>query len=207
MNNHVAILTGDIINSRSIATQDWLTQLKAILILYGDTPKQWEIYRGDSFQLEVTPLKALETAILIKAALKQHKNLDVRISIGIGPKEYNAEKITESNGVAFIRSGEAFHEMKKQTLIINTAQPKLNETLNLMLKLGLLTMDNWQPATAQTVMVALTNPLAQQKDLAKQLGKSQSTISEALLRAGFDEISQLLAYYAKNITNNDTFTT
>lgn len=43
------------------------------------------------------------------------------MAIGIGCKDYNAPKITESNGEAFIYSGELFDEMKKKKLSIKTA--------------------------------------------------------------------------------------
>lgn len=60
--------------------------LKKLLVTQCDTPKQWEIYRGDSFQLDTTPKKALRLALVIKATLKELKDIDVRISIGIGKK-------------------------------------------------------------------------------------------------------------------------
>jgi len=49
----IAILTGDIINSREGETLNWLNILKEVLKQYGSTPKDWEIYRGDSFQLSI----------------------------------------------------------------------------------------------------------------------------------------------------------
>ena len=106
-----SIITGDIINSKGSSPKAWLPELKTILSHYGSNPVQWEIYRGDSFQLEVTPDKALEACILIKATIKQFKNLDVRLAIGIGNKTFDSEKITESNGTAFVNSGECFEAL------------------------------------------------------------------------------------------------
>ena len=68
-----AVITGDIINSRKVASALWMGDLKDILKDYGNEPKDWEIYRGDSFQLIINPVDALEIALLIKAAIKQHK--------------------------------------------------------------------------------------------------------------------------------------
>ena len=49
-----SIITGDIINSRAIANpKHWMEPLKKVLSVYGNNPKAWEIYRGDSFQVEV----------------------------------------------------------------------------------------------------------------------------------------------------------
>ena len=80
-----SILTGDIINSRNVATQLWLPILKDAFNAVGTSPKTWEIYRGDSFQVEINTIEdALLFAIKLKTALKKSKNLDVRIAIGIG---------------------------------------------------------------------------------------------------------------------------
>lgn len=190
-----AIITGDIINSRKEAPQVWLPHLKEALRNYGQEPKHWEIYRGDSFQLEVAPEKALEAAIYIKSCLKQESVIDVRMGIGLGEKEYDSKKITESNGSAFVHSGQCFEGLKKQTLAIKSNKSEFDATINLMLRLVLLTMDNWHPASSKTVKTAMAHPNSNQKELAKLLGKSQSSISEALLRTGFDEVKKMMQFY------------
>ncbi|NJB37862.1 transcriptional regulator [Croceivirga sp. JEA036] len=198
---NIAILTGDVVNSRAIAPQQWMPLLKETLFYFGNEPKEWEVYRGDSFQLQTRPALALTAALTLKATLKELKGLDVRIAIGIGDKSYDAQKITEANGTAFVYSGQCFQHLKKLNLAIATQNKTFDQTMNLMFKLASLTMDNWQPATARVVKTALLQPEASQVELATLLGKSQSTISEALLRAGYDEINQLLNYYKQYITN------
>jgi hypothetical protein len=89
-----------------------------------------EIYRGDSFQLVVDPADALVIVLLLKATIKQHKALDVRMAIGIGTIDYTS-KVTESNGSAFINSGECFEGLKKQTLGIQTPWSGLTRLLQL----------------------------------------------------------------------------
>ncbi|RIV43592.1 transcriptional regulator [Flagellimonas pelagia] len=190
-----AILTGDIINSKDHKASKWLPLLKQALSKYGPEPLTWEIYRGDSFQLETTPEEALEAALYIKAHLKQIRHLDVRVGIGLGEKDYVAEKITESNGTAFVRSGECFDGLKKQTLALHSNNEAFDTTMNLILQLATLTMDNWLPATAKIVCTAMENPEANQKEIATLLDKSQSTISEALIRAGFDEVQKMIHFY------------
>jgi len=190
-----AILTGDIINSKDHKASKWLPLLKQALSRYGTEPLVWEIYRGDSFQLETTPEQALEAAIYIKAHLKQIRHLDIRVAIGLGEKDHAAEKITESNGTAFVRSGECFDGLKKQTLALNSGNEAFDTTINLMLQLATLTMDNWLPAAAKIVCAVLEHPGANQKEIATLLDKSQSTISEALIRAGFDEVQKMIHFY------------
>lgn len=191
----IAVLTGDIKNSKDHKADIWLPVLKQALEHYGSEPSDWEIYRGDSFQLQTTPEQALEAAIFIKASIKQIRQLDVRIAIGLGEKSHTAAKITESNGEAFVHSGECFDQLKKQTLALKSQSTLFNETLNTMLSLAALTMDNWLPATATVVKTTMEHPEANQKELATLLGKSQSTISEALIRAGFDEVQKMIQFY------------
>ena len=61
----IAVITGDIINSKKSSPKLWLEALKTILNNYGSSPLVWEVYRGDSFQLEVNPKDALKACVLI----------------------------------------------------------------------------------------------------------------------------------------------
>ncbi|MEM5566356.1 SatD family protein [Psychroserpens sp. AS72] len=195
----VAVITGDIINSTETSPNVWLNALKKVLNQYGKEPKHWEIYRGDSFQLEVKPNEALKAALLIKSSLKQFKHVDVRLAIGIGDKSYESDKITESNGSAFVNSGQCFEHLKKKTLAIKSPIADFDTQMNLMLELALLVMDYWKPTTSKILKYTLENPNQNQEVIAKHLQKSQSNISEGLKRGGYDELSKLLSYYESQI--------
>jgi len=195
----ISIITGDIINSKESNPKNWLNALKGVLNNFGNEPQQWEIYRGDSFQLEIKPENALETAILIKATIKQFKNTDVRLAIGIGNKIYDSEKITEANGTAFVNSGECFEQLKKNTLAIKSPFTAFDAQINIMLELAQLTMNNWTVTTAKLVKAALENPDLNQKELAKHFNKTQGNISQGLKRSGFDEILKMIHYYNSQI--------
>ncbi|WP_299157073.1 SatD family protein [uncultured Tenacibaculum sp.] len=196
----VAVLTGDIINSRKGDVEAWIHLLKETLNTYGKEPKDWEIFRGDSFQLALDPQKALLAAIHIKATIKQTKTYDVRIAIGIGEESYSSPKITEANGSAYVNSGECFESLKKHALAIKSTNTTLDNTLNTMFKLSLLVTDNWSSVVSKVIKAALENPEKNQKDLASLLNRSQSNISEALKRGGYDEIISMNEFYLKNIT-------
>lgn len=196
----IAIITGDVINSREGNATDWLKGLKDVLNQYGANPSEWEIFRGDSFQLKVKPSEALLASLHIKAALKLSARKDVRIAIGIGDEEYPAKKITESNGTAYIHSGDCFVSLKKQTIAINTGNEKIDDTINLMLMLALLTADNWSPVVSEIIKTSIENPEEYQTELAKKLKKSQSTVSEALKRGGYDELLKLNHYFQYQIS-------
>ena len=197
----IAVLTGDIINSRQGQTSLWLNQLKSTLNLYGQTPKDWEIFRGDSFQLKTNPENALRIALHIKAVIKQVKPYDVRIAIGLGEQSYNSKTISESNGTAFVNSGEGFESLKKQTLTVVSKNKEWDNTINIMINLALLTANSWSNTVAKVISTVIENPEKNQNDIALLLGKSQSTISEALKRGGYEEIMQLNAFYKEQILN------
>ena len=196
----IAVITGDVVNSRSEPTLDWLPTLKETLSIYGRSSSQWEIFRGDSFQIKTDPKMAFQTAIHIKAAVKLNKNLDVRMAIGIGNEDHKAEKITESNGSAFVRSGECFENLKKHHLAISTGNENTDEILNLCFSLALFPMNNWSATVANAVKITLENSEKSQTQIARLLKKSQSSVSEALKRGGFEEILQLNEFYQKQIS-------
>lgn len=196
-----SVITGDLIDSRKQKSKDWVEGLKKILSLFGEAPLQWEVYRGDEFQIEIkNPEDALLSAILVKAHLKSIK-LDARMSIGFGDKTHAAEKISESNGSAFIHSGELFETLKKQkvTLAIQTGNPLIDEKMNLMLQLALTFMDNWPAQSAEFVAIAIENPSLSQEELAPKLGIKRAAVSRRQKRAQFDLILSLDRYFRKQI--------
>ena len=195
----IAIITGDIINSRKGEVQTWLPLLKKVLNQYGQEPSDWEIFRGDSFQLSVSPKKAILAAFHIKSAIRQTKKHDVRMGIGIGEVRYNSNKTTESNGSAYIRSGECFESLKKQTLAIKTNNLELDNTINIMLSLVLLTSNGWSSTVSKVIKKNIEHPEIKQIEIANLLNKSQSSISEALKRGGFEEIMNMNNYYKEQI--------
>src|SRR5690606_21853437 len=128
-----SVITGDIIASQAIPNSIWLPRLKKVLSSAGKSPNTWQIYRGDSFQIEVkNPADALRVAIQIKAAIKTVKTLDVRMAIGIGNKAYNGSSVIESDGEAFVRSGQTFENLGKlkQTLAISSGWPEFDRDMN-----------------------------------------------------------------------------
>jgi hypothetical protein len=199
----IAVLTGDIINSAGHKTSEWMPLLKNFLQKLGDSPGVWEIYRGDEFQIRVAPSKAMEVAIQIKALIKTIKNLDVRIGIGVGDEDFRGIGVSESNGSAYQRSGRTLSLIKERkiNLAIATGDPQLDDTLNLILKLGLDFMDAWSVVSAEIIVMALENPGTSQKEAAQQLQIQQSAVSQRQKRARLDLVKDVLNYYNKTLKN------
>ncbi|MFL0353601.1 transcriptional regulator [Xanthomarina sp. GH4-25] len=199
-----SVITGDIVKSRSIENPElWLHTLKDALTTVETDRSLWEIYRGDSFQIEVKDIrKSFEIAIYLKSCIKTIKGLDVRLAIGIGTKSYSGSHILESQGEAFQYSGETLETLKKekQNLKIKTSHKKLNQELNLYFKLALLSMDRWTVNSAEIVKLSLEKPNAIQEALGKHLGINQNAISLRQKRANLEEILELNNMYQQKIT-------
>lgn len=208
----VAVISGDIIASRKLDNQGkWLSPLKDLLSSWGDSPKDWQLERGDFFQVEIaSPGDALKKALEIKSIIKTVKpsderkkisTIDVRLAIGIGEKAYTGKSISESNGPAFINSGEKFDLLKKEnsTLGIKTPWPNFDEEINLYLRLTCLFMDKWSVSSAELMQIVLHNPNITQEEIGKKLGIKQNSVSDRWNRANVNEIFELERMFRKKI--------
>ncbi|WP_057936489.1 hypothetical protein [Algoriphagus resistens] len=209
----IALLTGDIINSRGLKDQNlWIYPLKKLLGNWGQTPKQWEIFRGDSFQLEVPdPSESLLIALQIKALIKSLHNpdgnkrsspIDVRMAIGIGTKTYDADRISESNGEAFVRSGEKFEQLKSEmiTLAINSPWSEWNDEINLYLKLAGIQMDSWSISSGELMSEILSNPDRTQTQIGEILNINQNSVSKRYKAAHGEDILALEKLFRKKLS-------
>lgn len=195
----ICIITGDIVGSRKIK-DSWLMSLKSALKMISGQNK-WEIYRGDSFQLEIEPELAIRTAAYLKACIRLNKPADVRMGIGIGSIKSKRKKLSESSGDAFVNSGVAFDSLKqaKVNLAIKTDFPEFDEEINVLIKLALITMDSWGMVAAEMVKLAIENENLLQSELATISGRTQSSVSEALKRAHYSELMEMEKLYRKKL--------
>jgi len=200
----IGIITGDIINSRKISDQElWLNPLKNLLNEWGSSPQQWEVFRGDFFQLEISdPLQSLRAAIRLKALIKslevnnqqkRKSNLDVRLAIGIGSKDFESNRISECNGSAFVFSGEKYESLRKEkvTLAIKSAWDDFDRDVNLCLKLAAGSMDKWSYSSAEIVSIVLKHPDKTQAEIGDLLGIGQNSVSGRFSRANLEEILEV----------------
>lgn len=199
----ISIITGDIINSQSAKLpRAYLEQIRKTLTRFGQEGKTWEIFRGDSFQLEVVQAEdAFWISVYIKAALKTSKNLDARMAMGIGEKTYAAKNISEANGSAFVRSGAVFETLKreKSNLLLNTGNLIFDKEINVYIQLALIAMDHWTPNSAEIIKLAIENPTYNQRELGKLIGIKQNTVSERQKRASWDELYAFDAVFRTKI--------
>lgn len=197
----ICIITGDIKGSRRAKSANWLEGLKKLFLQFGKNPTDWEIYRGDEFQIEIKNTEeALLAAFLIKAHLRTI-SLDARMSIGFGDKTFKSKRISESNGSAFVNSGEAFDLMKKNktNLVLQSSNKDFNKEMNLLLRLGLSFMDNWLSQQAEFVFLAIQNPNISQEEMGEKLNINQAAVSKRRKRANFDLLLEINSAYVEKL--------
>lgn len=198
----IAIITGDLVNSASADAVVWAEVLKKFLARTGRFPADWEIYRGDSFQFGCKPEEAFHLFLLLKSMIRQIPDMDVRVSIGIGTVDYQAERISESNGSAFVHSGRAFDRMKeREYLVFSTGDEKRDHTLNLFGRFASLILDNWSASVAETVQLILEKPGWNQQQIADELKINQSAVSQNRKRAQLDLILDFEKYFISSVKN------
>lgn len=201
----IAIITGDIIASRQLIDQGkWLIPLKNLFQKWGKSPQDWKLNRGDSFQLEVKDVEnSLKKALEIKTIIKKTGVIDVRLAIGIGEKTYFGESISESNGTAFINSGEKFDSLQKENITLGIKSPwaDFDEEINLYLQLMGLFMDHWSISSAELMQIVLQNPSATQEEIGKHLGIKQNSVSGRWKRANVHEVLAVEKMFRKRINS------
>lgn len=203
------IITADIVGSTHIRIDDRGNLPKLISQLADELqvicPIKVEIFRGDSFQVlvqnaEKTPL----VAVLIRAGLRKSallsgtKLLDARMAIGIGGVSYMDEKITLSDGEAFILSGREFDELGKRKLSIRTSSEDVNAELRVETAFLDDVVSHWTKQQSECIYYALlTN--AKQAELASEdktsrqnVGKKLSAAKEKLVRLYLGRVSFLI---------------
>lgn len=203
------IITADIIGSTSIDADARGELPELINQLTDELQKvsqiQVEIFRGDSFQVmvqdvEKTPL----VAVLLRAGLRKSelrsktKILDARMAIGIGKVSYINEKITLSDGEAFILSGREFDELGKRKLSILTPSEDVNAELRVETAFLDDVISHWTRQQSECIYNALlTNAkqyqLASDDNTSRQnVGKKLSAAKERLVRMYLDRVSFLI---------------
>lgn len=192
-----AIITGDIIDSRSKDIKEWLPVLESALADYSE---KFDIFRGDSFQLMVTLDKSIEAMFYIKSRIRALGHLDVRMGLGIGEVEYIDDHIKNSFGEAFISSGEAFEMLNKDLIAVQSPWKDWDEASNMVLNLCVEIANRWTANMAETVAESLRWPEMNQQELARKLDrKHQSQVSTELTKAGWGKINKAIIYCTEQL--------
>lgn len=191
---YIAVVTGDMVSS-SLHLGEERKKLDELLTagltdIFAAGGDRQEVYRGDSFQVETDVVTVLRKAIRLRAFLKMGEdfNTDARIAIGIGKTDYTAEKVARSDGEAYQLSGRAFDALKKgDCLQLTTRWTELDELMGAVAALTDSIITGYTTNQAEAMYYSLQENTTQ-TEIAKRLGKYQSTVSARLKSAHFDAI-------------------
>ena len=218
-----AVLTGDLVRSSRLdaeMSREAMLTLKAAANDFNSTfPKavhgEMDTFRHDSWQLLLdTPALALRAALFLRCVLRMRSGAsikyDTRISIGIGPVEYVAERrISDSRGPAFTLSGKGLDGMKQELLAFDGTFVEREEWRDMMLGVVPLldcVVSDWTPVESGVVSAALLGK-SQSKTVDYLLSRhgeapSRQAISDSLSRAHWNTVLDVLARIEEKITGS-----
>ena len=204
MQQHISVLTGDVISSskanRDLLLRDLKVAFDKIASWESDKKQRgFELYRGDSFQgIVFKPENALKYAIMIRAHLRKLDKTverDARIAIGIGSIDYLADSIAESDGEAFRNSGPVLDTMKNGVRVrVKTPWEEVNEEMEVTLVLADALINRWSASQAEVVAESLEE--SKQTEIALKLGISQSAVNQRLKSANWEAIEKVIERFA-----------
>lgn len=203
--NIYGIITGDIVGSTKLNKEDrdhlnevLKKTIDEISSMEGeDRALEFEMFRGDSFQIKVTNAKeSLRVALLIRLGLisarddfqaatsRKSSTWDARLSIGIGTIDYVKKTINISDGEAFRYSGKAFDSLNRTNrLIIRTSNEKINEEFEIECFMSDVIIRRFSDKQAKITYRYLLEE-GTQKSIAQKMGVTPQAVNKSLQHGG-----------------------
>ncbi|MBN1415181.1 MAG: hypothetical protein JW973_08790 [Bacteroidales bacterium] len=198
-----AVITADIVNSSMLGKGAFNALIKSIEKFFNTAEIIYSFYRGDSFyalcDVSVAFISAcLLRTIAIQASEKEsEKEIDIRMAIGIGNAEEPFKDLGTAKGDAFVLSGREMDRLEKEG-------PRLSiRCKNNIADLGLSAIALFTDFLLKKMTVkqaAVIHSLLQgftQVEVARKLGKTQSTINKHAGAANWNELVRLIEIYEK----------
>lgn len=196
-----AVLTGDIIGSSKLGPDGLEAAMSRLAGLASEFEQihpgavvgRAEVFRGDSWQLCLRrPSLVVTAAVFIRAGFKANE-FDSRIGLGWGPVDrLDADRIRESSGPAFTRSGQALDGLGKDRLLAvascDGAAPGPNDMLDAGVGLLDALISRWTQSESVAVYGALRKlsqeaiALLPQAQTKQGTAPSRQAIQDALRR-------------------------
>lgn len=196
----IAVLTGDIVGSQELRESD-RQQFQAYLqeaAASADLSTHIEVFAGDSWQCFCQPShSAIRLALTLRSHLLGKREIDSRVSIGIGDYEsLRPEKISLSQGEAFVLSGRGLQEMPDEQRLAIQFSPRVPRPIQELAYANVLLLDGltsqWTSKQAQAVALAGTD--LNQYELAEKFDPpiSAQAFGKHLAKAQWKLIKQVL---------------
>jgi hypothetical protein len=199
--NHIAVLTGDIVGSTNLSRDQLETALLALKHCaemqeewVGVTPR-FTRHRGDGWQVVLAkPQYALRSALAFRAALRaQSFDFDsyIAIAAGQGP-ETIATNLNDETSSVFVESGQGLDDLLESRAPIRMIHQSLGAY-----DAATILADHISQGWTQAQAAAMLPKLAPEAnvtttEIARLLGKSRQAVAKSLSAAGYDSIDLAL---------------
>jgi hypothetical protein len=200
-----AVITGDVVNSTGLGAEVEEMLLQALQLVL--SPYLIEFYRGDSFQAFLEdPAVSLRVALLCRtlaisatAGEEGPAISDIRISIGLGPVTQPVRAPGMARGEAFLLSGRGLDGIQKTERRLAIISSHAIADIGLEAMAGHLDAICRQMTPKQAAAIGWLLQGVTQQEVAAQLNRSQSTVSQLVAAGGWAEIEKILELFEQLI--------
>lgn len=207
--NHQAIITGELAESAKMK-QELLGRIPDLIRsscqevnmqLGPDEQLEFEIIRMDQFIAKSrSPVTSLRALLLLASQFRYstYRALNIRtelkMSLAIGPVEFEQNQLRESDGTAFRTSAHSLEGMKRnQRLTVKTTGDSVNEELEVACTFMDILIHDWSDEQAEAVFLSLTG--MNQTQISEALSISQPAVNRRLKAAHLDAIVKFIGRY------------
>lgn len=194
---NLAVLTGDIVKSTQVdpdLLDAGFTALETAMAWFQDHHggQVWFTrFRGDGWQIAVTPAPFAPYALFLAWAALGQNGLHTRVSLAMGQGHISDDGLNAAHGQAFLQSGHGLEAMASATLHTDASCPASWQAA-----LPALTFiaQNWTQKQALVCAHALRQwPEKQNASaIARSLGSTRQSIQKHLESAGYDAFEAAL---------------
>lgn len=203
-----AVITGDIVNSTRLDASAYelaITRLTEIFgLLESRYHAKWEIFRGDSFQLNLPePSFAMHSALLIKTYLlftSENENfLSVTLSVGLGEVIVDSQQLTTSHGSAYTLSGRGLDKTSRGGISLHSDLDDLNNMLTLPTHFLAHLLSSFSRKQAEALYSYILMNYPEHQKIADKMHTSRQNVSKLLSRGGAELVREYLLFYQTQV--------
>ncbi|UOA31504.1 hypothetical protein DSM110093_01269 [Sulfitobacter sp. DSM 110093] len=199
-----AIFTGDIVKSTAMSRTELdtvfarLEETAEVLADWQSQPARMTRFRGDGWQMAVSPRLCLRAALVLRAAVRRcGKTADTRFGIGIGEANFAGNDLSSADGPALIQSGYALDTMPRARRM---HAPDAPLPLRSALPLADRIVRGWTMRQADVAYFMLAPEPPSQARLAQQFDLTQQSVQGHVEAAGVDELHEVFDILEKQET-------
>ncbi|MBU3022916.1 hypothetical protein [Aestuariibacter sp. A3R04] len=207
----LAVLTGDLVQSTKLEATAYQAIIDA-MEAYFQTLHQhhgvdYEIYRGDGFQLVFTQPEAaitvmIQTKLFLNSQVKGYIT-DCTQCLAYGSGHYSTGKPGRSTGTVFVQSGRGLEKSKPGELRIISHAASLQSATDVICQQMSYIINKLSAKQAELLYHYIKEGFPAHKVLAKWAHTSRQNISERLKAAGGDLLQPFINYTNAQLNQKD----